>query len=114
TPQNSNVLKTAMGTEKHITWQNSDDIKELICTLKSNDVKIYALESNPKADTINQVEWEENIAILVGNEALGIPDDLLQIVDKIVSIPLRGWKNSLNVGVATAICLYEIEQNLSK
>jgi len=114
TPTNSGVKKTAMGTEKHINWEKANDIEHLITELRNKKIKVYALETSPKAEPLKEVEWQENTAILLGNEALGITKDLLQTVDKIVSIPLRGWKNSLNVSVATAICLYEIQKHFSR
>jgi tRNA G18 (ribose-2'-O)-methylase SpoU len=44
--------------------------------------------------------------VIVGNEALGIDKEILAQADGIVSIPLYGWKNSLNVSSAFAIACH--------
>ncbi|WP_299058135.1 RNA methyltransferase [uncultured Nocardioides sp.] len=46
------------------------------------------------------------VAWLLGNEAAGLPDDLLALADHRVSIPIRGGAESLNLATAAAVCLY--------
>ncbi len=48
------------------------------------------------------------LAIVIGNEALGIESSILELCDEFITLPQLGWKNSLNVGVATGIVLYQI------
>lgn len=45
--------------------------------------------------------------LLVGRESAGVPDDVKQACDHIVSIPMPGGGRSLNVAMAAAIALYE-------
>jgi TrmH family RNA methyltransferase len=49
------------------------------------------------------------VALVVGNEAEGISEELLQQADVVVQIPMSGQLESLNVGVATGISLYELK-----
>jgi len=44
---------------------------------------------------------------LAGNESLGIDPNVLSQCGMHVSLPVQGWKNSLNVAVALAICAYQ-------
>jgi len=46
-------------------------------------------------------------ALILGSEGAGLPDDLLQQVDQRLTIPMRQPVESLNVGVAAALVLYE-------
>ena len=46
-------------------------------------------------------------AIVVGNEASGLPDDLLERLDGLVHIPIEGRSDSINVGVACAVLCFE-------
>ena len=46
--------------------------------------------------------------LFLGNEALGLSRETLASADRIVEIPLLGYKNSLNVSVALGIALFEI------
>ncbi len=49
---------------------------------------------------------EGRVAWLLGNEAAGLPDNLLALADHRVSIPIRGRAESLNLATAAAVCLY--------
>ncbi len=49
------------------------------------------------------------IALVVGNETTGITDEITQLADVVVQIPMGGPVESLNVGVATGISLYELK-----
>ncbi|MDQ5929139.1 MAG: methyltransferase, partial [Bacteroidota bacterium] len=44
----------------------------------------------------------------LGNEVLGIDEEILNLVDQIIEIPMAGGKESLNVGVAGAVVMFEI------
>jgi tRNA G18 (ribose-2'-O)-methylase SpoU len=48
------------------------------------------------------------VALVLGNEALGVDRSVLEQCDGIVEIPLRGYKNSLNVATACAVVMFEI------
>jgi RNA methyltransferase, TrmH family len=49
------------------------------------------------------------VALVVGNETEGISDEMLQQANVVVQIPMSGTVESLNVGVATGISLYELK-----
>ena len=78
--------------------------------LKKDGFTIYALETTTKAKDISKAEFKKPCVLILGNEALGISEETLKLADEIIQIPLLGWKNSLNVGVCTAICCYEISR----
>ena len=50
------------------------------------------------------------MALLVGNEVRGISKASLALADSIISLPMKGSKESLNVGVAMAVAGYHIIQ----
>ncbi|KAL6064475.1 TrmH family RNA methyltransferase [Balamuthia mandrillaris] len=65
-------------------------------------------EERKEPEHMEEEEEEVGCALILGNERHGIESDLLAMCDAVVSIPCRGVKNSLNVGVAFGICGYEI------
>lgn len=107
TPDNEKVAQTSMGTRELIKAQHFTEAGAAIRSLRSKGYHIYALETAEKADSIYEAEISFPAAMIVGNEALGIPSELLNLADSILEIPLSGWKNSLNVGAATAIAISE-------
>lgn len=108
TPDNEKVMKTAMGTREMLNVRHFESTLSAIEDLKKKNIKIYALETAENAESIYDLDFELPAAIIAGNEALGIEDKILKEVDEIIQIPLSGWKNSLNVGVAAAIAVSEI------
>lgn len=112
-PNQKKVQDSAMGTDKLIKWKQFPSILQAIEHYRSKEYLIYALETTTNAESIFKTEFKKPIALILGNEALGISEDILKICDKIVEIPVFGMKNSLNVGIAFSICAYEIRKNFS-
>jgi len=108
TPENEKVLKTAMGTADFVKWQHFEKTEDAVNFIKSKNAAIFALETTVNATEISSTIFTKPAGLLLGNEALGISKEILELADEIVSIPLSGWKNSLNVGVTAAIACYEI------
>lgn len=54
-----------------------------------------------------QVEWDDGLALVVGSERHGVTQPWLDAADEVVSIPMPGPADSLNVAVATGIVLFE-------
>lgn len=107
-PDNKKVHETSMGTDKYVKWQHRANTIDAIKELRSSGYMIYALETCEGADDLFDVDFQYPIALLLGNEALGLDEEILNLVDKIVKINVRGWKNSLNVATAYAITAYDI------
>lgn len=110
TPKNSKIKKTAMGTEKQIEWESYKTTEEVIEKLHNKKIVVYAAETVENAKSLYQTNFLFPVAIIFGNEALGISAHILDLCDKIVQIPTSGWKNSLNVAVSSGILLSEIKQ----
>jgi len=54
------------------------------------------------------VHYTRPLVLLMGSERHGLPDEMLEACDHVVSIPMQGRSDSLNLAVATGIMLYEI------
>ncbi len=110
TPENEKVRKTAMGTDNKVEWGRFEKTESAIKLLRDKNITIYALETTTNAKSIFDILFKKPCALVLGNEALGISKEILKLADEIVSIPVKGWKNSLNVGVSCAVCGYEIKR----
>ena len=107
-PTHPKVKNTAMGTESKITWSQFAETKNAILEAKKNEFTVIALETVPNVISIYEYNFPEKTALIVGNEALGISKEVLDICDAFVTIPISGWKSSLNVATATAVACFEI------
>lgn len=82
---------------------------EAIAALQAQGYQVIA--TSPHARNIQALAplQAKPIALVVGNETTGIADDIIQSADVVVQIPMGGQAESLNVGVATGISLYELK-----
>lgn len=108
TPEHSNMEKTAMGTQSIVKWRYFESTEDAITDCRKKDYRIYALETVEGATSVFEANFQFPMALVIGNESLGIEPGLLKLCDEYLYLPQLGWKNSLNVGVASAICLYQI------
>lgn len=59
--------------------------------------------------TIYDVDYQKS-AIVIGNEANGVSQNILKLADESIKIPMTGKTESLNAAVATGIILYEMNR----
>jgi tRNA G18 (ribose-2'-O)-methylase SpoU len=106
--ERKDIAKVALGAEKNIEWENSDDIISLIKKMKKLGYKIIALEQDKNSINYKKVKVDNDAFIILGEETKGIKREILDLCDHIVEIPMKGNKESLNVSVATGVLLYTL------
>ena len=110
-PPKKEILKTALGSTESVDWEFVEDAKEVITKLKSEGVKICALEQTDKSRLHYTIESSEfPIALVVGNEVSGVSQELIEMCDFSIEIPQYGIKQSLNVAVAYGISIFELRK----
>ena len=101
--------KTALGAEKYVSWEKVANIQRLTNKLKKSKVQIVALEQSKNAVDYRKFKPRYPAALILGNEVRGLSPSLLKKCDKIIQIPMRGRKESLNVSVAAGIALFSFQ-----
>ncbi|NUN08475.1 MAG: RNA methyltransferase [Ignavibacteriaceae bacterium] len=113
-PPNKEILKTALGATESVPWEYVKDPAEVVKKLKSEGVKIAALEQTDSGRKYYEVENEDfPICLVVGNEITGVSHDLIRECDFALEIPQYGIKQSLNVAVAYGIAIFELRKNFN-
>src|SRR5271166_3391020 len=82
------------------------ELAKALTEIKSRGVRVLATSSH-KGTLIADADLRGPVAFLVGNEGAGIPKDLLAQANEVVAIPQSARVESLNVGIAASIMLYE-------
>lgn len=107
------IHKTALGAEQNLKSSTTDDIEQTLNDLKNTGFQIIGLENNLSGkithlinDPETKTYLKDKVAILIGEEVLGIPKELHSLVDLFLEIPMYGEKESFNVSIATAILLF--------
>ncbi|HEY1080224.1 MAG TPA: RNA methyltransferase [Bdellovibrio sp.] len=106
-PTQWKVEKTAMGTQEHLAWEESAHLLECLENLKDRGYRLVALETAQSATDLYTEFSDEPTALILGNERFGLDPEILKVIDEVRIVPLRGRKNSLNVGVTAAIAGFE-------
>lgn len=107
-PPRKEIEKTALGAVDSVPWRYIKDTKEAILKLKEDGLRVLALELTDDSRRYDTIEKEEfPLAIVLGNELTGIDDEILELCDGAIDIPMYGVKHSLNVSVAGGIALFE-------
>jgi 23S rRNA (guanosine2251-2'-O)-methyltransferase len=112
TASNKMIAKTALGSEKNITFEKSRSIWAVIKKLRSDNFKIIALEQSGGSVDYRKFKPNFPLVLIVGNEPKGIDKKILKICDQKIEIPMRGEKESLNAAVAFGIAGYEVTRKL--
>lgn len=83
----------------------AEDLVKTIKEIKKHKFKVVATSLKTE-DCIYDVEYDKKV-IVIGNEANGVSNEILDIADIQAKIPMLGKTESLNASVATSVILYE-------
>ena len=103
---NETVMKTSVGSLNYVNIIQVTNLVNTINWLKDKGFFIYGAE----ADGINykKVDYSDKRCLVMGSEGKGISPVVRKNCDEIISLPMKGHVNSLNVSVAAAIFIYEM------
>lgn len=111
TPNHPKMGKTALGAEHAVPWSYHANGLGAAQMLQTAGCQLWAIEENGPQTTslfIAAPATERPIALIVGNEVAGIDPDVLALCDRVLAIPMQGYKRSLNVAVAFGIAAYAV------
>lgn len=107
------VIKTSLWAEKNVWIKRFDNSNQAIEFARENNFFILAWEITKDAislDLVNNEEWifksEGNIILILWNEVDGVLKSTLDVADRVVYIPMKWVKESLNVGQSAAIFMW--------
>ena len=109
-PPNQKISKAALGAENWVKWEYCGSAWKLVERLKKEKIFIVALEQTKNSITYTKFKPRFPLALVIGNEIKGVSRAVLKRADKIISLPMFGRKESLNVAVAFGIAAYKINK----
>ena len=104
---NATVRKVAAGGAESVAVIEVTNIARSLKELKQAGVWIYGTSDHASASLYDH-DYRGPIALVMGGEGSGLRRLTMESCDHLVKLPMRGQVESLNVSVATGICLYEI------
>ncbi len=108
-PGHPKLAKTAMDTDTMVPCRQCPDSLTAVNMLRAEGVRqVIAVEATETSVFAWDYEYEFPLALVLGNEALGVTPETLAACDATVSLPMYGIKASINVGNCAAAVLYAI------
>jgi len=111
---NGTTIKTSAGTLFQVKFARVVNCINALNELKENGFWVVGTEGSEDSQSIYQVSYPEQVAVLMGNEHEGFGPLIKKNCDFLVKIPINAKVESLNVSVAFGIVMFEILRKLSK
>lgn len=104
---NETVAKTSAGAVEYVRVARVTNLVRLIEELKERGIWVVGVEGGTEV-SYNEFDFNVPLALVMGSEGKGVRRLVREKCDAMVSIPMRGQVNSLNVSVATGVVLFEV------
>lgn len=97
-------------------YSNADGSGLTACfsNLRSKGYKVFATSPDSSSISIENLNPNEKIALVFGNEHEGVSKDVIRNADGLVHIPMLGFTESFNISVAASLFLHHLIQNVDK
>ena len=107
------AIKASAGASEYIPVAMVTNVKHAIRDMRERGLLILGAEAGMET-TIWDVDLKAPLALVIGSEGKGLRKTVKEDCDILVSLPMRGRVNSLNVSVAAGIMIYEIIQQRTR
>jgi RNA methyltransferase, TrmH family len=108
-PYNGKCVRASAGSLFHLPVVAGARLEEAVVAMRQAGLRIVAADGRagrPLDDPDVQARLSEPTAWMFGNEAWGLPAELVALADEPVAVPIYGNAESLNLAAAAAVCLY--------
>ncbi len=114
--QSLRTYRTAsLGSERWVDLEIHEKPIALINKFKQEGKQVLAAQLSDSAVDFRQIDFTKPTALVMGAEKWGVSEDTATAVDQHIIVPMHGMVESLNVSVATALILFEMQrQRLAK
>jgi len=110
---NATVAKVASGAAETVPYFMVTNLARTLRALRERDIWLVGTD-DAATHSLHQVDARRPMAWVMGAEGEGMRRLTRETCDELVSIPMQGSVESLNVSVASAVCLYEtVRQRLT-
>ena len=107
------VLQVSQGAFVHLPIYRCGNLHQQLRTLKKEGFWIIGVENSVQAMSWHQLDYKRKLVLVMGSEGKGIRPVILKVCDELITIPMQGKLNSLNVASASSAILFERLRQLS-
>ncbi|WP_308799926.1 TrmH family RNA methyltransferase [Agromyces silvae] len=106
---NPKVVRSSTGSIFHLPVAVGANLEDVLERARAAGLNVLA--ADVKGDSLLDARTDgvlaKPTAWLFGNEARGLPDEQLDLADRVVTVPIYGHAESMNLATAASVCLYE-------
>lgn len=103
---NPKTIRSTMGSIYRVPYYVSENLNETIQELKAQGVKVYAAHLRGEMQ-YDEPDYTDGTAFLIGNEGNGLSDEIADLADSYIKIPMEGRVESLNAAISASLLMYE-------
>lgn len=103
---NPKTVRSTMGSLYRMPYYISDDLEDTINLLKEKGVKLYAAHLKGTL-SYDEPEYTRACGFMIGNEGNGLSDQIADMADTYIKIPMEGKVESLNAAISATLLMYE-------
>lgn len=111
-PYSPKAQRAAMGALLHCKIKIEKDVRDAVLEIKKEEFRVFAAAISDDAQPIDRVRAAKRTAVLIGNEARGLPDKIVALCDRAVVIPMDTRMQSLNAAAAAGILMWELRKKV--
>ena len=111
-PPHREIHKTALGADETVKWRYFETTEAACQQLKEEGYHIYAVEQVEGSMPLQDCEFAERTAYILGNEVEGVSEEALPYCEGAIELPQVGTKHSINVSVCAGIVMWKAFEQL--
>lgn len=104
-PYNPKCVRSSVGSVFHVDLVDGGAVPETLAALRAAGLRVLATTADA-GTPLDAADLSGPTAWVFGNEAWGMPEDVITLADERVRVPIHGRAESLNLSAAAAVCLY--------
>lgn len=102
---NDKTIRAAQGSHFHLEIYQAD-LAGFIQAFKNQSYPVFGTALNQDAKSYKEITTDSPFALILGNEGAGMSDEINELVDQNIYIPMKGQTESLNVAIAASILMF--------
>ena len=103
---NPKTVRSTMGSLYRVPFYIAEDLGETVDLLKSKGIKLYAAHLKGEM-SYDEPDYTGACGFMIGNEGNGLSDELADMADEYIRIPMEGQVESLNAAISATLLAYE-------
>lgn len=110
---NPKTIRSTMGSIYRMPFVVTEHLEETIAELKARQIAVYAAHLKGTL-SYDEPDYRGGTAFLIGNEGKGLSDEIADLADTCIKIPMEGKVESLNAAISASLLMYEVNRQRRK